>query len=101
MAPSFSADSMPPMPLPTTSASNSARAPSDEEVDIRLVGFAEVRRGARELDAVDELLRLDAHDVHRHRAGDELDVLLARRVDQFLEREDVGVAHRLLHQLRP
>src|ERR1035437_8307267 len=73
---------------------------SDEQVDVGLVGLAQVGAHTGVLEAVHELLFAQSHDVHRHGAGDHLDALLLGARDQLVEGHDVVVLHDLLHHGR-
>ena len=64
--------------------------PAQIKRDPRSGGFAQERGHAAEPDAVDELLLRDAHHVHGHRAGDDLDAHLARHAQPWKSSTDPG-----------
>src|SRR5579859_7355749 len=65
------------------------RARLDEEGGVGGGGEVEERRRAGDLDAVQQVLARDAHHIHGHLAGDELDAELAALVQQLVEGGDV------------
>lgn len=50
---------------------------SNKEVNVGFVGLPEIRRYTCIFDVVEKFLLLRTEDIHRHRAGDELDSLFA------------------------
>ena len=66
---------------------------SDKEGHAGIFAFGEIRRDAHVIDAVDELFLFDAHDVHRHRAGEEANARFLGAGELLLKGGDVLFAH--------